>query len=104
MVLISILPRLMWMTDFSSHTANAGYRPSYYSLLMAIVDTYTARSQEFSQRFLSQANANIYARALHDSMVSRQGQWLFTTLTCREVKIDSDDNLTQITNDLLQKL
>ncbi|KAN0074077.1 hypothetical protein V8E54_008014 [Elaphomyces granulatus] len=53
---------------------------------MAIVDTYTARSQEFSQRFLSQANANIYARALHDSMVSRQGQWLFTTPTCREVK------------------
>ncbi|KAN0085596.1 hypothetical protein V8E54_002063 [Elaphomyces granulatus] len=70
-VLISILPRLM---------------PSYYSLLTAIVDTYTARSQEFSQRFLSQASANIYARALHDNMVSRQGQWLFTTPTCREVK------------------
>jgi hypothetical protein len=27
----------MWITDIPLHTANADYRPSYYSLLMAIV-------------------------------------------------------------------
>ena len=94
-----LLAWLMWMADFSLHTANADYRPSYCSLLMAIIcftlhlfcmntnmiigwHFYGQKSPrvsgKFSQRFLSQlANANIYARALHDSTVSRQleGQW-----------------------------
>ena len=129
----SCLPAwLMWMTDFSLHTANAGCRPSYYSLLMAIVCLHYPHSAwiltwsltliqpevkvsgKFSQWFLSQANANIYARALHESTVAAKVSGsssfsqqflsqinaniytrLFTTPTCCEVKVSEGFLLLQ---------